>query len=79
MNYLEEKKIYDKATKIVNSKTLDWKTKYELIFSEEVSLHFNFDWYDPDMDYEDDVKAFMNGFKDYIEKRKLIAIATEEI
>lgn len=44
---------------------LAWKTKYGMIFSEDVSkLLLDYfptnDYYDPDMNYDDDVIAFMN-------------------
>lgn len=39
-----------------------WETKYELVFTENVSLRLqklmHFDWCDPDTSYEEDVLAF---------------------
>jgi hypothetical protein len=60
-------KIYQKARQILESE-LSWEKKYDLIFSEEISKQVSFDWCDPDMDYEDDVKAFMSAFEIYIEE-----------
>jgi len=41
------------------------KTKYELVFSEELSRSlgqiFNLDYYDPDTSYEDDVAAYVTA------------------
>lgn len=71
MEFRELITIYQKAYKIFES-DLDWQTKYDLIFSEDVSRKVRFEYYDPDMDYEDDVRAFMNGFDEYYEKQKRI-------
>ena len=39
-----------------------WETKYELVFSDEMSIRMeeliDFDWCDPDTSYEEDVLAF---------------------
>jgi hypothetical protein len=56
--------IYERAVKIYES-NLSWKDKYDLIFSDEISQRVDFEWYDPDMDYEDDAHAFMVGFEEY--------------
>ncbi len=71
MNYEEKKGIYDRAKRIVAS-DLPWNEKYDMIFSNEISGNFNFDWYDPDMDYEDDVLAFMSAFDKHMEKQLII-------
>jgi len=71
MNYEEINEIYQKAKRIVAS-DLDWKEKYDMIFSDEISMKVQFDYYDPDMDYEDDVLAFMNGFDEYMKKQEII-------
>jgi hypothetical protein len=67
MNSNESIKIYNKALKIFNSE-LDWKDKYDLIFSEDISLKFNFEWYDPDTSYEEDITAFMSALTEYMKK-----------
>lgn len=71
MSYEEKKKIYERAKRIVAS-DLDWSDKYDMIFSEEISRKVNFDWLDPDCDYEDDVRAFMIGFDAYMIKQEII-------
>lgn len=47
-----------------------WKRCFEFVFSDQCStriralldqLNISFDWYDPDMDYEDDVRAYANA------------------
>lgn len=58
----------DKAVMICDS-SMSWKTKYEIIFSPEISqaiyeTNVNFDYYDPDMDYQDDVVAFVSAVKE---------------
>ena len=70
MLYITKKFIYKKAKRIVAS-NLSWKDKYNLIFSEEISKKLNFEWLDLDLDYKDDVLAFMEGFDKYIEKEEL--------
>ena len=52
---------------------MDWDIKYNMIFSEEMAHKIIFDWNDPDMDYEDDVKAWMNGFDEYMRVQKIMA------
>ena len=63
------KSLYNKAEEIVASNE-SWKDKYDLIFSDEISKKVfeltNLDYYDPDMDYNDDVLAFMNAFENKI-------------
>lgn len=70
MNYKELKDIHKKAKKIVSS-NLTWEEKYNIIFSEEISYKTDFDWVDPDMDYEDDVMGYMNAFDDCMVECKI--------
>jgi len=65
ITYQEKYKIYKKAKKIVES-NLSWDEKYDLIFSKEISQQFDFDWYDPDCDYQDDVMAFMDALSEHM-------------
>jgi hypothetical protein len=52
-------------------------TKYDLIFSDEISKKLPFDWLDPDMDYEDDICAFMSAFEEYyMEQEKINNLIT---
>lgn len=59
-----------------------WKTKYELIFSPEISGRlrelFYFTWCDPDMGYDDDVLAFIDALKDKREELELVLKSLEE-
>jgi len=61
--------IFNRATKITLS-DMSWEEKYDHIFSDEISNRVlqltDFDYYDPDTSYEDDVWAFMNAFRDKI-------------
>ena len=61
MKYSELKELHKKARKIVAS-NLSWEEKYNLIFSPEICGKTEFDWNDPDMDYEDDVMSYMDSF-----------------
>ncbi len=65
MNYRELKDVHKKAKKIVSS-NLTWEEKYNIIFSEEISHNTDFYWDDPDMDYEDDVMAYMDAFDNHM-------------
>ena len=55
-----------------NSYNIGWRHTYSKIFSEDISRKvfklINLDYVDPDMDYEDDVKAFMNAFDYYMQE-----------
>jgi hypothetical protein len=57
--------IYKKVKNIYDS-DLSWHDKYDVIFSKEIQSQITFDWSDPDAGYEEDVKAFMDGFEKYI-------------
>ncbi len=72
MDYKELKDLHKRAKKIIAS-GLDWEEKYNLIFSDEISSKVKFDWNDPDMDYEDDVKAWMIGFDEHMRVQKIFA------
>ncbi len=65
---MNERNIYIIAKLIIASK-MSWVDKYNLIFSEDISYKFGFDWLDLDLDYKDDVLAFMEGFDKYMEKK----------
>lgn len=71
LTYGEKVAIYERAKKIAAS-DLSWKNKYDMIFSKEISHKLDFDYYDPDSDYDDDVIAFMNAFDDYMKKQEII-------
>jgi ribosomal protein S27AE len=66
--------IYNRAKEIVESKELSWLDKNEKIFSYDISVQTinSFDWYDPDTDHRDDVKAFMYAFENYMINENLI-------
>lgn len=73
MEYSEKLRIYERAKRIVESNEIDWDDKYDLIFSEEISQKFNFDYYDPDTSYKEDVEAFISAFDEYMRKQKIIS------
>ena len=52
----------------IRNSSADWETKYDLIFSNEISgairqTNITFDWYDPDMGYDDDVIAYVEALE----------------
>lgn len=59
-------RLYDTAMRVFSS-ALPWDRKYDLIFDKDVSgaanKLFPIDWLDPDTSYEDDVRAFMEGWQ----------------
>ena len=67
------KEVYQNALEIYTS-GLTWEVKYDLIFSSEVSQHVNefLDYYDPDSGYDDDVRAFMDAFTQFMKCNNLI-------
>lgn len=71
MDYQEKVQLYKRAKRIVSS-DLEWEDKYDMIFSEEISKKFDFDWCDPDTSYQEDVEAFMVGFDNYMKKQKIV-------
>ncbi len=71
MNYADKNKIFERAKKIIAS-DLPWNEKYNMIFSDEVSGQFSLDYYDPDMDYEDDVRAFMSALEEHMKTELII-------
>ena len=71
MDYQEKVVIYEKAKKILAS-DLDWNIKFDLIFSSDISGKVDFKWLDLDMDYEDDVRAYMEGFDNYMNEQSSI-------
>ena len=73
LSYEEKNTIFERAKRIVDSEQLTWKKKYDLIFSHEISQQFDFDYYDPDCGYEDDVRAFMNALEDYMKVEAVVS------
>ena len=52
--------------------TASWQCKYSLVFSDEIAggirrilqaYSLRMEWYDPDMDYEDDVRAYVSALR----------------
>lgn len=67
---IQLKNVWERMNKIFDSETLGWEEKYELIFSDRISRfvfdNCSLDYYDPDTSYEEDVKAFVNAFNEYM-------------
>lgn len=62
------REVYETCLGIFEDTNLDWEAKYDKIFSIRKEYCVNFDYYDPDTTYEEDVTAFMNAFKEKIEQ-----------
>lgn len=75
------KKIRAKCERIVDS-NLEWDEKYDLIFSEDISLTvfdlIKLDYYDPDTSYEEDVQAFVQALKDKVSRLDMIDRVCED-
>lgn len=61
------------ALSIVDSDLFSWEKKFDIIFSEKFSQKIQrrgieIEWCDPDCDYEDDVRAYGNGLRRWLEK-----------
>lgn len=65
---MNKQKIFEKAKRIVLANDLSWEEKYHLIFSKDISHHFDLDYYDPDTSYQEDTLAFMTALIDYMER-----------
>lgn len=63
--------LYQRALRIFEGRNLTWEEKYELIFSDSISKQVRFEYYDPDTNYQEDVTAFMEGFKRHMEEQGL--------
>lgn len=63
--------LLEHAQRIVERSDLTWKAKYAFIFSDHVSgeiakLLPSFIFSDPDMDYEDDVRAYVQQLEEFL-------------
>lgn len=63
-------RLRDRAVRILDSEAT-WETKYELLFSEDLSLRVkavdpSFSYYDPDTTYEADSVAFVRALQDRV-------------
>lgn len=65
---MELENLHADAVAIFEDPKLDWEEKYDKIFSDEISTRvfqmIRLEYYDPDADYEDDVRAFMTAFNE---------------
>lgn len=77
MIYQELLKLHQRVQNLVKENNISWKTKYELIFSSNIStkiffcfkeLGVSFHYYDPDTSYEEDVKAFAYALRDKMQE-----------
>ena len=65
---------------------IDWESKYDLIFyTHKETIHplcndigMNFDWYDPDTSYEEDVRSYMEALKEFQTKLKKTVPAKQD-
>lgn len=85
-NYRELVNINNKVQRLVNEEEVDWEMKYDTIFSPNISrkvfalmkqLNVNFDYYDPDTSYEEDVRAFTDALDNKVEELAKISYMFE--
>lgn len=66
----ELKKLINEVIRIYESEAT-WEIKYDLIFSKHLSHRIRdivkIDYYDPDTSYEEDLKAYVDALKQYLE------------
>ena len=67
--HLEALRIYELADYVYKSELSDEK-KYDYIFSDNISKKIKLDYCDPDTSYGEDVKAFMEAFKEFVDTLK---------
>lgn len=65
----ELSKLIDEAEIVFNS-TADWSIKYDAIFAMNIwkqirEAGFDFEWYDPDTSYEEDVTYYFRALKEF--------------
>jgi len=82
-NAREFVRLFGVMEKIIDVDGVDWKTKYNLVFSDDVcakirATGIEFEWYDPDMGYDDDVLAYYWAAKEKAEELRKIINALEE-
>ena len=65
--------LIERANLIQNDEKLNWEDKYLLIFNDHISTKIydklkenciKFEYYDPNSDYEDDVRAYVTALND---------------
>lgn len=87
MEYLENARefvrLFHVMDKVVFADGVDWETKYDIVFSEDISKKIratgiSFDWCDPDMGYDDDVMAYYWSVRWKAEELEKIIKALEE-
>lgn len=69
--------IVKRMNKIMDSFESNWEEKYDAIFSEDISKVFfetfpNFDYYDPDATYQEDVCAFVGAVNEFWDNIKVV-------
>lgn len=64
------KALLSELTHLVEVSNSAWDTKYKICWQikDRMFRVLSFDWYHPDCDYEDDVRAFYNAAKENIEE-----------
>ena len=87
MEYLENARefvrLFHVMNKVVFTDGVDWETKYDIVFSKDISVKIratgiSFDWYSPDMGYDDDVMAYYWSVRWKAEELEKIIEALEE-
>lgn len=87
----QEAIILARLVELIVSGDLSWQRKFDFIFSDKISerldeifneINFRFSWVNPDMDYEDDVRAYSNALaeakEDLLMLRNNLEIAYRE-
>ena len=73
------------ATIDIARSSADWGMKYDLIFKlyqdnvkpARAKLGIDFDWYDPDMGYEDDVRAYVSALEELRDRVIALSVPAE--
>lgn len=54
---------------ILDCPDVGWKVKHKMIFNyryELMAMRISFDYYDPDTTYEEDAKAYVKGYREFL-------------
>lgn len=85
---LTERQLLDaiRSIEVIVASDADWEFKYDRVFhihANEIypllgKLGIDFDWYDPDMDYRDDVLAYAGALEDLKKNLEAVLLADRQ-
>lgn len=67
-SHVEIENIFSYCQSVVSNEILNWEYRYDLVFAHAPRVREllpSFEYYDPDYDYEADVRAFVTALESY--------------